>query len=91
MTGKRANEPTFNKPVFAKLRNEAFDGEVDYARARVIKEEGLEGYIYMKLDVPLEEVPLGWYLSEYSLEVLNKRIKEEVDKQYFILTKILAQ
>ncbi|MFA8435237.1 MAG: hypothetical protein ACEPOZ_12030 [Marinifilaceae bacterium] len=80
----------FTQP-FVSLLTKAFDGEVDYARARVIQEVGREGYIDMKLDVPLDEVPLGWYLSEHSLNVLNKRISEEVDSHYSTLKELLGR
>ncbi|MBI9035712.1 MAG: patatin-like phospholipase family protein [Bacteroidales bacterium] len=58
--------------------NQTLDGTVSYARKQVIANRKLGGVIDVKLQLPLNDVPLGWYLSDYSVIALNQRVSEVV-------------
>ncbi len=78
----------FTEPLVT-LINETLDGSVSYARSRVMNQNHIGGVIDIKLQLPLNDVPLGWYLSDYSVNKMNQRIDEIIDFQERRIRKIL--
>ena len=75
----RYNE--LNEPLIAVL-NRTFGGSVGYARARVKREMKPQNIIEFPLNANQVDVPLGWYLSESSVGVMDYRVKVVMDKNY---------
>ena len=75
----RYNE--LNEPIIAVL-NRTFGGSVGYARARVKREMKPQNIIEFPLNANQVDVPLGWYLSESSVSVMDYRVKVVMDKNY---------
>ena len=70
-----------NEPVIAIL-NRTFGGSIGYARARVKREMKPQNIIEFPLNANQVDVPLGWYLSESSVGVMDYRVKVVMDKNY---------
>lgn len=70
-----------NEPLLTVL-NRTFGGAIGYARARVHREMNPNNIVELSLNTPSAQVPLGWYLSEPSIDVMNKRIQVVLNQQY---------
>ncbi len=70
-----------NEPLVAVI-NRTFGGAIGYARARVKREMKPQNIIEFPLNANATDVPLGWYLSESSVSVMDYRVKVVMTKNY---------
>lgn len=80
----------FTEPIMAAF-NRTFGGSISYARARVGKEINKNRIIEFPLQANAVDVPLGWYLSESSIKVMNYRVETVVKEQVDYFRKLIAQ
>ena len=77
-----------NEPMVAVL-NRTFGGSIGYARARVKRELKPNSMIEFSLNANEIDVPLGWYLSESSVSIMDYRVKVVMNKNYAYFKQIL--
>lgn len=79
-----------NEPILATL-NRTIGGSIGYARARVKREIPVENMIELSLKATSVEAPLGWYLSNTSVNYMNKRVHTVLDKNYDYFYQLLKK